>query len=373
MNVLILAPKYRGIGGAESYTRFLTRAVAGSGGEVDVLSLLEGEGAADQPVPGRYLGHQGTRPTPWAYARLAGEAMRRGRGYDLVICGHVAVAPIGMALRRIFRIPYICLAHGIDVWGHLGWARRAALRGAARIIAVSEFTARMLTTAQGVSPDRISVVYPPVDPALLALAGRTGTRTGGRPVTLLTVARLSAQERYKGCDTVIRALPSILGNAGALRYVIVGDGDDRPRLEALAERTGVITMVTFRGRVTREELADHYQSSDIFVMPSVAQRRPNGWTGEGFGIVYIEAAAFGCPVVAGSGGGAPEAVQDGITGCLVDGTDVAAVAGALLRLAGDEALRARMGEAGRRWVRERFTFERFERDVEEAVAALTGR
>ncbi len=110
MIALVLATKYHGIGGAETLTRFLARAVAGEGAEVDVLSLLEGEEGGDRADPGRYLGSQGTRPTPWAYARLAGEAVRRGKRYDLVICGHVAVAPIGMALHRVFRMPYICLA-----------------------------------------------------------------------------------------------------------------------------------------------------------------------------------------------------------------------------------------------------------------------
>ncbi len=215
------------------------------------------------------------------------------------------------------------------MWGRLARVRRAALRGAARIIASSEFTARTLAEAQGITRDRISIIYPPVDPALLTLAGRAVARTGEGPVTLLTVARLSAEERYKGCDTVVRALPSVIAQAGPIRYVIVGDGDDRPRLEALAERTGVSAPITFCGPVTREELAAHYQACDIFVMPSVAERRRDGWAGEGFGIVYIEAAAFGRPVIAGSGGGAPEAVQDGVTGLLVDGANVTSVAGAV--------------------------------------------
>lgn len=278
-----------------------------------------------------------------------------------------------MALRRIAGVPYVCLAHGIEVWGRLGPIRRRALHSAARIVAVSEFTAAKVSEIQGVPRDRISVVYPPIDPALLAVADAgPGESKEGGPVTFLTVARLSAAERYKGCDTVIRALPSVAAQAGPLRYVIVGDGDDRPRLEALADHTGVGALVTFCGSVTGEELAAHYQACDAFVMPSIAEQRPTGWAGEGFGIVYLEAAAFGRPVVAGSGGGAPEAVQDGVTGILVDGADTGAVTAALVRLATDAPLRVRMGEAGRRWVRERFGFERFQRDVAAAMSAAVG-
>jgi len=370
MKVLVLASSYRGIGGAETYTRFLTRAVAGGGAEVDVLSLLDGD--ADDEMPGRYLGHQGTHSSPWTYARLAGEAMRRGRCYDLVICSHVAVAPIGFALHQVFRMPYICLAYGIEVWGRLGRVRRTALRQAARIIVVSRFTARTLGEAQGISSERIYVIYPSVDPVLLALAESEMARPREGPVRLLTVARLSAEERYKGCDTVIHALPFVLKDAGPVQYVIVGDGDDRPRLERLAERAGMKATVTFMGYVSKQELAAQYRACDVFVMPSVAERRPNGWTGEGFGIAYIEAAAFGRPVVAGGGGGAPEAVQDGVTGFIVDSANVAGVAAALIHLARDETMRTRMGKAGRQWVQERFTFDHFQRAVSAAIRAVVG-
>jgi phosphatidylinositol alpha-1,6-mannosyltransferase len=371
MKVLLLASSYLGVGGVEAYTRLLGRAMLAAGADIEVLSLLGGEMPVHE-APGRYLGHRGSRPRGWTYARLLSAALGRGRRYDLVLCGHVSVLPIGMALHEMFRVPYVGVAHGIDVWGPVAWPRQSALRRADRMIAVSRFTAGMLAEVHGVPRDRIAVVHPVPDSGLVARADRMRRRSDAAPVTLLTVARLVEAERYKGCDSVIRVLPQLRASSGAVRYVIVGDGDDRARLEGLARDTGVADAVAFRGYLTGDDLAVEYQNSDVFVMPSVTERRRDGWTGEGFGIVYVEAAAFGLPVVAGSGGGAPEAVRDGLTGFVLDGRDARALANALARLARDPMLRAQMGEAGRQWVREHFTFERFRREIEVTVTGVTG-
>jgi phosphatidylinositol alpha-1,6-mannosyltransferase len=347
--------------------RMFADALAANGGAVDALSLLSGE-TANRSGPGRYLGDQGARSTPWSQARFVGQAIRHAPGHDLVVCGHVAIAPVAHALFRLYHLPYIVIGHGIDVWGELGPRRRAALQRAGCVVAVSHFTAHKVASVHGVPEARLRVVHPAVDPALLrealAASGQSGPRGA---VTLLTVARLSARERYKGCDAVIAALAAVRADAGCVRYVIAGEGDDLARLRALAETQGVAAAVTFVGRVQRAVLPALYRDCDIFVMPSVAERRPDGWTGEGFGIVYIEAAAFGRPVIAGDSGGAPEAVRDGVTGYVVDGRDVDALAATLVPLVKDPALRDRMGAAGRRWVEDRFTFERFRRDVTAAV------
>ena len=369
MKVLVLATKYFGMGGAEAYTRMFTQAVASGGAAVDILSFLNGE-LAERVYPGRYLGDQGSRSSPWTKLRFLSETMRRGHRYDLVVCSHAAVAPLGMLLFRLFRIPYTVIGYGIDVWGDLGSVRRLALQRAARVVVLSRFTAQMVATVQGVPLDRIDVVYPAVDPRLFALAEAAVPPSPGGPIRLLTVARLSALERYKKCDTIISALSAVQAAAGPVHYMIVGDGDDRRRLEAVAHKEGVAPMVTFAGMIQGgASLVAQYQACDIFVMPSVCEQRPDGWAGEGFGIVYIEAAAFGRPVIAGTGGGAPEAVQDGVTGLVADGRSVEAVAAVIIRLSKDPDLRREMGEAGRRWVREHFTLPRFQREVEAVVAA----
>lgn len=371
MRILVLATRYFGPGGAEAYIRLATQALTEDGADVEVLSLLGGD-LQDGFTPRRYAGFRHEHSNVWIRAGFLAEALRRGRRKDLLVCSHIAAAPVGMLLHRLFGTPYLVVAHGIEVWGDVGPRRQAALRRAARIMSVSHFTARMLATAQGVPLERISVVHPCVDPELFSLAGSTDGPTRSGPITLLTVARLSAQERYKGCDTVIQALPAVAARAGPVQYAIIGDGDDRRRLEALAQDRGVDAAVAFAGYVGRRDLAARYRACDIFVMPSVTERRPGGWAGEGFGIVYLEAAAFGRPVVTGAGGGAPEAIQEGVTGFTVDGRDVEAVADVLVRLAKDRELRTRMGEAGRQRVREHFTFERFRREAGGVVQAAVG-
>jgi phosphatidyl-myo-inositol dimannoside synthase len=295
--------------------------------------------------------------------------VRHGLRYDLIVCGHVALAPVAHTLFRLRRRPYLVIGYGIDVWGELGPRRRAALQRAARIVALSRFTARQVAAVHGVPDARIGVIHPAVDPVLLDAARAETTPTGPRdPVILLTVARLSALEQYKGCDTVISVLPSIISEVKAhggptVEYVVAGDGDDLPRLRALADRHRVAASVSFVGQAQRSDLPMLYRDSDIYVMPSVTEQRANGWAGEGFGITYIEAAAFGRPVITGSGGGAPEAVRDRATGYVVDGRNPTALMVTIARLASDYELRVRLGRAGRQWVEQYFTFERFVKDV----------
>lgn len=369
MRILMLTTEYYGIGGVQTYGQLCCHALCSASVEVDVLAV-RASGPPMLPCPGRYLGDDGHRSTLWMKLRFAAAALGANGRYDLVICAHVAVAPLGLVIRLLRGIPYVVVGHGVDVWGRLGLARRTALRVATRVLAVSQFTANMLALQQRVPRARLRVLYPAAPPAL---ANELRVHRRDETLTLLTVARLAAQARHKCCDTVIRALPLLIAAGIRIRYVIVGDGSDRPRLTALARALGVGSFVTFRGRVTPSELAREYRRCDVYVMPSVTECRGGQWRGEGLGLTYLEAAAFGCVVVAGSGGGAPETVHDGVTGVLVDGRDVGALTGMLLRLARDPALRERMGHAGVEWVRTRFGFRRFRQGLLDVAWAVRAR
>jgi phosphatidylinositol alpha-1,6-mannosyltransferase len=165
---------------------------------------------------------------------------------------------------------------------------------------------------------------------------------------LLSVGRL---QRRKGHDLMIEALGLLSRHpqARSLRYVIVGDGQERSRLEAMVDERGVRQYVTFVGEVPGHQLPHYFAACDVFVLPNRIEQNDV----EGFGIVFLEAAASGKPTIGGRSCGVPEAVADGVTGLLVEGTDAGELAATVASLINSEPLRRTLGHAGRaRAVRE---------------------
>ena len=161
--------------------------------------------------------------------------------------------------------------------------------------------------------------------------------------TFLTVARI--QERYKGHDVLVRALALVRAKVPDVQWVVLGDGSLRPGIEALARSYGVADSIRFLGSVSDEQRNSWLRRTHLLAMPS---RLPaGGFAGEGFGIVYLEAGAYGKPVVAGNVGGALDAIVDGATGLLVDPLDPLAVGEAISALLLDPELARRLGTAGR--------------------------
>jgi len=154
----------------------------------------------------------------------------------------------------------------------------------------------------------------------------------------------------KGVEEVLRALSSVLQKFPDTYYVIVGEGDDRSRLQSLAEELELASHVLFVGHTSDAELTGYYEACDVFVMPSRQ---------EGFGLVFLEAMAFGKPVIGGNHGGTPDVVQDQINGFLVEHGDVKTLGLRIMQLLGDVELRHKMGEAGQRRVTENYTFDKF--------------
>ena len=217
----------------------------------------------------------------------------------------------------------------------------------ARIVtAVSRYTRRRLLQWVGIDPARVKVLPNTVNPQFQPgpkpayLLDRHAA--GGKKV-LLTVSRLASPERYKGHDRVIRTLPRVLLHHPDTIYLIVGDGDDRPRLESLAVECGVAKNVQFAGLVPPEELPDYFRLADVFVMPS---------TGEGFGIVFLEAMATGIRVIGGNQDGSRDALCDGALGTLVDPENGEELASAILAALDDPA---RTGDRTSRFKPDLFT------------------
>lgn len=173
-----------------------------------------------------------------------------------------------------------------------------------------------------------------------------------RPV-VVCVSRL--MER-KGQDTLIKVWPQVQARIPHAALVIVGDGKWRSHLDALADEAHLGNDVFFTGKVSFDDLPIWYAAGDVFAMP--CRTRIGGWDVEGLGIVYLEASATGIPVIAGDSGGAPDAVIDGQTGFVVNGRDDFDVVNAICDLLEDESLRSEMGNAGRQWVLDNWTWDR---------------
>ncbi len=280
--------------------------------------------------------------------------LTKARETRLLYLNHPNLAPLGLALRALNPAArYVVSTHGFEVWEPLPTMRRFGLRCASKVTATAQFNAAKAVRIQGITSDKVVLIPCALDPEFSAANGAEHRSSDeGKPPMLLTVARLmsAAHGVYKGIDTVIEALPGVLGSHPGLLYVVVGSGDDLPRLQTLANRTGVATSVKFTGAVDSAVLREYLAASDVFVMPSRT---------EGFGFVFLEAMAFGKPVIGGNHGGTPEIWPDGSAGFLVDYSDLRTLADRLKMLLADSDLRRRMGVEGRRRVAEFFSFDRF--------------
>lgn len=253
-----------------------------------------------------------------------------GRPYHLVVCGHLNLLPVAFLATLITRAPLLTIVHGIDAWTPrrnpaVNWLANRAFA----VISVSQTTAKRFASWSGFPQERLHLLPNAIDlsrycpgpkpPQLLERYRLEGKRV------IMTLGRLSADERYKGFDEVMEALPEIQKIYPDTVYMVAGDGTDRARLERKAQKLGLTDYVIFTGFVREDEKIEHYRLADVFAMPS---------RGEGFGIVLLEAMACGIPVVASRTDGGREALRDGLLGLLVDPNDRNSVAQGIIEALG---------------------------------------
>jgi phosphatidylinositol alpha-1,6-mannosyltransferase len=306
-------------------------AFGGSGGiaqyNCDFLSALAECGAASSiAILPRHAPNQVTipagvqqappRPGRIAYAISSVRAVLTRR-VDVVFCGHLYVAPLAMLVARLGRAKLIVQLHGIEAWPRPTLLRRSAVEAADLVLCVSRHTRASVLSWASIAPERVLVLpntvaeaFTPGDGAAL----RAAWGLEGKCV-LLTVGRLSPDERYKGHERVIGAMAHLAGDGHDVVYVVVGEGGDRARLEIVAREAGVADRVRFVGAVDMDTLVQAYRMADLFVMPS---------TGEGFGIAFLEALASGTPALGLAVAGAIDALGDGELGTPVTEPDFAA-------------------------------------------------
>ncbi len=280
-----------------------------------------------------------------------------------IICTHTVLTPALIVTRKLLGTRYIVFAHGIEVWGRIKKPYLWGLRNADMIICVSRFTRDKLIKKHSIPPSKLRILNPCVDtdkfkpqnknPELVKKYNLEGKKV------ILSVGRLSAQEQYKGHDTVILSLKKIIEEVPEAVYLIVGDGDDRMRLENMAEELGLKEHVIFAGFVPENLLVDYYNLCDVFVMPSKFGVKDGRYMGEGFGIVYIEAQSCGKPVIAGRYGGSSDAVLHGETGYLVHPENSNEIAERIINILKNKRLSKRMGRKAREWVFANFSCKIF--------------
>jgi glycosyltransferase involved in cell wall biosynthesis len=361
MRVLLVVFEWSRAGGLETVTWRIARTLEEMGARVEVWSVRQGAEVEVGGIAARGLAPRGGRVARSLDARflwrrrLAAAVAREGGRFDLVVAGHPWMLPsIRAGLQgRALRPRCWAWVYGVDVWGAPGLRLAPDLAWADRVVSISRFTRRQVEA--WVPPGRLALVPPAVDAGVYT----PGPAPAG--ADLLIVGRLARTDWYKGHEVLLRAVPLAEARLGRRVTVrVVGDGPARPALQARAAALGIADRVDFAGRLPLPALVDAYRGCGVFAMPSRVDRRPRGlWTGEGLGIVYLEAQACGRPAVASTEGGAPEAVVPGVSGLLADPRDPAAVAAAAAELLEQPGRAAEMGRAGRRWVEEEFSVDRF--------------
>lgn len=328
----LMTDTFGGQGGIAQYNRDFISSLAACDHISDVIVLPRASATPLGTLP------SGVRQLPPVQGRLAYSlaALRAARAHwpiDVVFCGHLFMAPLAAVIARLLHARLWVQVHGIEAWQELSRLCRQSVEAADLVTAVSRYTRRRLLEWIGIDPARVKVLPNTVDPRFHLgpkrgyLLDRHDAR--GKKI-LMTVSRLASSERYKGHDRVIRSLPQVLLHHPETIYLIVGDGDDRPRLEALASELAVQDKVRFAGPVAGEELPDYYRLADVLVMPS---------RGEGFGIVFLEAMACGIDVIGGNQDGSVDPLADGAVGSAINPEDgealVSAISAALHKPAGN--------------------------------------
>lgn len=355
----LVAEAYGSGGGIGQFNRHLLDALS-LRDDLEVRALgLHGATGCGEPA-----GLVWNVPSPGNKVAFALASLRQALVFrpDVILSGLIGFGGLVVPLKWITRSRLWSVTHGWEAWQPGPWTDNWGLRSSELVTAVSRFTRDKLLAWLDRPAERVRLLHNTIDldrfepgpppPSLLRRYGVAGKKV------LLTIGRLAAIDAYKGQDRVIRLLAELERRCGDVHYIIAGDGDDRPRLEALVAQTGVERLVTFAGFVPDEDIEDLYKLADVFVMPS---------TGEGFGIVYLEAMACGCPVVAGNKDGSVDALAEGELGRLVDPDDPRELL---------EAIAATLSAGRRHDTRipgvERFALARYRERVGELVDTLLG-
>lgn len=299
-------------------------------------------------------------PSPWVARRVKKVIAR----YSIKQVFFGAAAPLGVMARGLRKkgvVNIVALTHGHEVWWAKLWPFSSAISFIARnvdhLTYLGEFTKneiskalspkekmKLIKIAPGINTDHFAPI--PSSAELRKDLGLADKKV------IVSVGRLVHR---KGQDILIQSMPEVLAKHPNAHILMVGEGPYRKELTKMVSELNLIDAVTFIGRIQYKELPRYICAGDIFVMPS--RSRLAGLEVEGLGIVYLEASSCGLPVIAGRSGGAPDAVEEGVSGFSVDGTSAPEVSKAIIKMFDDPVKAKEMGQAGRRWIIEKWRWE----------------
>jgi phosphatidylinositol alpha-1,6-mannosyltransferase len=353
-------------GGVQLAGRLTCRALAeiapAHGWTLELLSLNDPPGLHEIPGCPHDVQVRGFGRNKFRFVLAAlRQAWSARPGIVLAAHPHLALPAAWMQhLRPSLRV--LVMAWGIEVWKPLTPARRKALHAARLVIVPSSDTANRLASVQGLDASKVRRLPLPLSSDFPDMAQQPQSLPlppqfpRGRIV--LAVGRWVANERYKGADELIRAIPNLLQSVPDVNLVAVGTGDDLPRLRAIAVELHIEDRVHFLENLTNQELAACYAHCDLFALPS---------TGEGYGLVFLEAMAFAKPVVGVSAGGVTDIVRNAENGFLVPPGNSESLVQALEKLLLDDSLRVRLGRAGAQIVSRNYSFDSFRARLEQIL------
>lgn len=332
--IFVLSPDFFGFtGGIQVFSKLLVKAMTEivPAGQIHVFIKSDGSDHARQrDLPGPVYHVAGRIPifcrTLFFIMQIMTAAFRLRP--HIIITTHAHFSPVCAILKKMMRIPFWIVAHGVEVWSLKDKNIIRAMRYADRILCVSHYTRNRILDEQSLRPESTCILFdtydsdrfkPGTKPARLL---RRFKIKESQPV-ILTVSRLTKSESYKGYELLLKAMPMILQVFPDAYYVIVGSGDQCLPLEQMIKRMNLEKSAVLAGFVPDSELPEYYNLCDVFALPSKL---------EGFGIVYLEAMASGKPVVGGNADGAVDALLHGELGALVDPDDCEDIAETIIKI-----------------------------------------
>jgi phosphatidyl-myo-inositol dimannoside synthase len=315
MRILFLSMEaFGGMGGIAQYNRDFLRALSAAPEVSEVVAVPRRMPLSPETLPPKLTYITGALPNRITYIKAVIKVLKENSRFEVIGCGHIKLLPMAFLAKLITRAPLFLVIYGIDAWKPINNAiTKYFLSKIDVIISISDITkqrfiewSHLIQKKYFILPNAIeqSDYGLGVKPRDLIERYKLADKT-----VLMTLGRLAPEEQYKGFDEIMELLPALAKQIPRITYLIVGDGGDRPRLEAKAQALGVRDRVVFTGYIPEAEKADYYRLADAFVMPG---------RGEGFGFVFLEAMACGIPVVGSRLDGSREALRGGALGTLVD-------------------------------------------------------